>query len=389
MGKDLKGKELGTGLCQRKDGRYSARFTTQNGKRTEKYFFKLNEAKDWLYKQKYLDTLLITGDMTVNEWYEHWIKTFKEGVVADNTTKNYKQRYKYNIKRELGNMKLTDVKQIHCQMIINKMSNNGRYSCGTVELTKITMHAICKGAVESGYITRNPAEGLKFKKNEEDDERRVLTREEEQIFKEYAKDSLYYNAYCLVLETGLRAGEIGGLQWDDINLTKKTLDVRRTLLQEKSKGGFYFGVPKSKKSKRTIPLTKNAISLLSDQLTLQKKLKNRSKHWNDQWDGLVFTTTNGNPVGASTLRMMMVRVVNNINEDRKAECTKGTYQEFEHIYMHALRHTFATRCIERGMQPKSLQKILGHSSVTVTMDTYVHTTDEQMFLEMNKFENAI
>ena len=85
----------------------------------------------------------------------------------------------------------------------------------------------------------------------------------------------------------------------------------------------------------------------------------------------------------------MIRIVGNINFDRQCNSENSPYKEFEHCYMHSLRHTFATRCIENGVQPKTLQKILGHSSLSTTMDLYVHVTDEQMFSEMNKMNNDI
>ena len=389
MGKDLKGKELGVGLSQRKDGRYSAKFTKKNGNRSEKTFTKLTEAREWLSEQKYLDNTIGTGDMLVDDWYNFWIDNYKEGIVADSTTKNYRTRYENSIKKEIGNMKLSEVKQLHCQRILNDMFDNGRYSYGTMELTQITMHAIFKGAIENGYLYRNPAEGLKLKRRTEQEERRVLTRDEQRTFKEYAKGSLYENAFCLVLETGLRAGEVGGLQWDDVDLENKVLYVRRTMLQYAKKGGFHYGLPKTLQSKRKIPLTNEAVSILKNQMVLQRKLKLKSKKWNTDWDGLVFTTINGNPVGASTFRMMMIRIVNNINKDRQCLSEDGTYEEFKHAYMHALRHTFATRCIENGIQPKTLQKILGHSTLTVTMDLYVHVTDEHIFEEIEKMNQEI
>ena len=185
MGKDLKGKELGVGLNQRKDGRYQARFTKKDGKRAEKNFDKITEAREWLSKEKYLDNILNNNNMTVDEWYNYWIENYKEGVVKDNTTKNYRHRYKYIIKNAIGDIKLTDVKQIHCQKILNQMFDSGKYSYGTMELTAITMHAIFKCAVENNYISKNPANNLKIKKRDIDSiERRVLTREEQKIFKE-------------------------------------------------------------------------------------------------------------------------------------------------------------------------------------------------------------
>lgn len=390
MGKDLKGKELGVGLNQRKDGRYQARFTKTNGKRSEKNFVKISEAREWLAREKYLDNNLNECNMTVDEWYHYWIENFKEGIVKDNTTKNYRSRYEKNIKKSLGEMKLTDVKQIHCQKILNNMFNSAKYSYGTMELVAITMHAIFKGAVENEYISRNPADNLKVKRRDNDkEERRVLTIEEQKIFKEYAKPTIYYNAYCLVLETGLRSGEIGGLRWEDIDFDNKFLYVNRTMLQNAKKGGFYYGTPKSKLSKRKIPLTNEAINILSNQKIVQNKLKFDNPNWATEWNGLVFTTINGNPVGSSTFTTMMSRIVARINKDRVVSSIDGKYEEFEHCYMHSLRHTFATRCIEKGIQPKTLQKILGHSTIQVTMDLYVHVTDEHLADEIEKLNMAI
>jgi len=384
MGKDLKGKDIGVGLTQRKDGRYSAKFTKSNGKRQEKYFNKLRDAKEWLAEQRYLDSCVNTGNMTVDEWYDFWIKNYKEGIVKDNTVKNYRNRYKQNIKPAIGNYKLDAVRQIQCQLILNEMVDCG-YSVGSIELTQITLHAIFQGAVDNQYLIRNPADGLKIKKQSTKEERRVLTVDEEKVFKEYAKDTMYANAYFLVLQTGLRVGEIGGLKWEDIDFENKILHVNRTLLQDKAKGGFYFGTPKTSTSKRAIPLTDDAINLLRDQQHKQFKLRAKSKTWNIQWDGLVFTTINGNPVGYATFRKLMIGIVNNINLDRKIE--SPNYEKFEHVYMHSLRHTFATRCIERGVKPKVLQKFLGHSNLSTTMDLYVHVTEEVMHDEIDKIAN--
>lgn len=388
MGKDLQGKELGMGLSQRKDGRYQARFTKSNEKRAEKNFKKLTEARSWLEEQKYLDRVFETGDdMLVDDWYNFWIENYKEGIVAYNTTKNYKSRYHANIKPAIGKMKLSDVRQSHCQKILNTMFDSGKYAQGTIELTQITMHALFDGAVENRYIVTNPASKLKLKtRSPEQEERRVLSRDEQRIFKQYSQHALYYNAYCLVLETGLRVGEIGGLQWSDINFEDKTMYVQRTILQKK--GGFYFGVTKSKLSTRIIPLTNEAINILHEQQILQKKLQLRSTCWQHQWDGLVFTTINGNPVGGSTFRNMMARIIRNINIDRELE-NPDNFVEFKDCTMHSLRHTFATRCIENGVNPKTLQKILGHSTIQVTMDLYVHVVDDYMFSEIEKMNVSI
>lgn len=384
MGKDLKGKQLGTGLSQRKDGRYQARLTTNNGKRIEKNFTKLADAKEWLMSQKYTKHILTTNDLTVDQWYNFWMSNYKIDIVRDNTADQYRSRYQFNIKDAIGKMKLADVKPIHCQRLLNQMFDCGKYSHGTINLVKVTMHDMFKYAVENEYILKNPADNLKMKPVAKA-ERRVLSREEQKTFKQYAENTLYSNAYCLVLETGLRVGEVGGLQWGDIDFEQRTMMVKRTLLQDSAKGGFYFGSPKTKNSIRTIPLTMEAVKILESQQALQQKLRAKSTNWSTEWDTLVFTTRNGNPVSASTLRMMMVRIVKNINFDRKY----NHEAEFPHCYMHALRHTFATRCIEQGIQPKTLQKILGHSNINTTMDLYVHVTHDQLLTEIQKMDSIV
>ncbi len=385
MGKDLRGKELGTGLSQRKDGRYQARFTRYNGNRAEKNFIKLSEAKSWLNEQRHMDNMLFNGDITVDEWYEYWISNLKSGIVKDNTVRNYKNRYKTNIRNKIGNLKLVDVRQLHCQEVLNDMFDE--YANGSIKLTRITMYDLFQCAVDNNYIFKNPANGLKEKLHDGNLEPRVLTRDEQDVFKKYVQHSVHSNAFLLVLETGLRSGEVGGLMWDDIDFENKFLYVKRTMLYCIKEKGFSTDTPKTKSSKRKIPLTQEAIRILNEQKITQKKLRLNCKKWHDEWDGLVFTTRTGMPVISTSFVDSIDRIVNAINMDRRCNSEDGTYDEFERMVMHTLRHTFATRAIENGVEPKVLQKILGHASLATTMNLYVHVTDEKSTLEMMKMEN--
>lgn len=392
MGKDLKGKELGVGLTQRKDGKYSAKFTPKNGGgRKEKYFKKITDARKWLNDAKYEDehSIYFDTDVTVDEWYQYWIEHCKADKVRDNTEKNYRTRYKYNIQSQIGYLKLNKVKVTNCQKILDDMYDDG-YATGTIEQTKITLHAMFDAAVDAEYIGKNPVSKTVQCKVRDKAEARFLSVSEQEDFLVYSAQKMYDTAYRLVLRTGLRAGEIGGLRWSDIDFNNKVLSVNRTLLQDKKKGGFYFGEPKSKESKRKIPLSKKGIAILREQKILQMKNRMKSNRWSDNadWADLVFTTVNGHPVGASTFNTMIKRIINNINADRKinAEINNKTFVEFKKFSMHSLRHTFATRCIEAGMKPKVLQKILGHSTIQVTMDMYVHVMDEELEKEIQKVE---
>lgn len=387
MGKDLRGKELGVGLNQRKDGRYQARFTKSNGKRVEKKFNKITEAREWLSEEKYKDSHLHSNDssMRVDDWFNFWIDNYKKGIVKYNTEKNYRNRYQNNIKPKIGNMCLNEVKQLDCQNIINKMYESCVYSHGTIELTSITLHAIFKDAVENELINRNPADNLKLRESESE-ERRVLTSTEEKTLLEYCKNNMYYNLFLLILETGLRCGEVGGLQWNDIDFENKYIKVERALHYRGDLNKFIIGSVKTKQSKRKIPLTDIAIECLNNQRNLVKRMAYDNPKWDKEWDEYVFRSQNGKPVGNGVLNTSLSRVVKNINKDRIAE---DNYKEFKNCTVHSLRHTFATRCIEKGVQPKTLQKILGHSSIQTTMDLYVHVTDDYMTEELNKMNVAI
>ena len=128
MGKNLKGKELGVGISQRKDERYSARFVTSCGKRVEKYFDFYQDARRWLAEARLLDergseTPASVGTM-VNDWFNYWMVNIKEKTVRPNTSRNYRERYRQNIKNRIGGMLLCDVKPMHCQVVLNDMVDN-------------------------------------------------------------------------------------------------------------------------------------------------------------------------------------------------------------------------------------------------------------------------
>lgn len=390
MGKDLKGKELGQGLSQRKDGLYSARVVV-NGKRIEKYFKNITEARKYLVTIKYENehNILQSNNCTVNEWFYKWVNIYKKDTVKDATYKNYVNSFEKHIKSKIGFMLLQEVKQIYCQEILNEMYDKN-FAYGTMILVRITMHALFDGAVSEELIYKNPVTKNVKCRQRETEEKRVLTLSEQKEFVKYAEKSIYFNAYQLALNTGLRSGEIGGLRWSDIDYDKKIVFINRTLLFDKNKGGFYFGSPKSKDSKRGVPLTNTVVDLLNSQKILQFKLRGNSNNWNDNelYKDLVFTSINGNPCGHSTFNNNIMRIITNINKDRRtiSLLNNENFIEFNPISMHTLRHTFATRCIECGVKPKNLQKILGHSSISVTMDLYVHALDEDNSKEMKKFE---
>ena len=133
MGKSLKGKELGKGIGQRKDGLYYARCTDKAGKRLEKCFQNLRDAQNWQKEQQfhqlYPSIKPKPVPMTVNAWETFWRENLLTGLAA-NTIRNYRERYEKNVKPILGDMLLTDVKPMHCKTVLNSM--NASYAGSTI-----------------------------------------------------------------------------------------------------------------------------------------------------------------------------------------------------------------------------------------------------------------
>ena len=367
MGKDLKGKEIGEGITQRKDGRYSARFRNRAGKRIEKYFDKVHEAKKWLADAKYEDShgnIYASSSMTFDTWFNFWLKN-REKAIRDTTYRIYKNCYISRIKEYIGDMPLSDIKPLHCQNLVNGLV--GDYSYNTICDTISIVRSVFESAIENRLIDFNPMlKSIKCKDSGLPEEPRVLTVGEEQAFLNAARSYSYNADWRFVLQTGIRCGELMGLKWDDIDMDCGIMTVQRTMSE--LKGKLLIHPPKSKAGYRSIPLTEEAC------LILREVKKRKRKVASIEYRDFIFTNRNGIPV-----------VNNHYNESLKCVSKRAG---IEPLTMHTLRHTFATRCIEAGMNPKTLQKIMGHSSLSMTMNLYVHVSTDTIKAEMEKFEQA-
>ena len=374
MGKSLSGKELGKGITQRKNGLYEAKFINRFGKRQTLYGKTVTEITRKLREAQYLDEKQINvadSKMTLDEWFEIWITTCKKN--CRNTTKRtYTNQYN-RIREELGWRRLTSLNLVTIQQAFNILeSDASREACRAVLVD------ILNRAVESDLIMKNAALGVNTKIDGKlKEERRILSEaQSELLLKAIPANRYMYALVMLALNTGMRIGEILGLCWDCVDFQAGNIHIKRTLIYLPNNGEaiYEFHIPKTAAGTRTIPMTKEVKGIL-----LQQKLRqNRINHFHPPVPGfedLVFTSKTNRPIHETNVRKQLYYYADLVNEE---------YPEagMERFSAHCLRHTFATWCIAKGMKPKVLQKILGHTSLQMTMDLYCHVEDETIRDEM-------
>ena len=372
MGKDLRGKELGVGISQRKDGMYTGRFTTRSGKRKQRYFHKLQECRAWMADAQFEDehgSVLFSDSPTADAWFEYWINEVKGDNIRLTTKGTYRKYWKNNISPLIGKMELKDITPMHCQRILNHL--NERHKMSTIRTHRTFMWSVFECAVENDLIEKNPVrKSVRATGGEKTEGREALTVEEQKVFLLGAEKSLYYNGYAFVLQTGIRVGELIALKWSDVDFKNRKLQIRRSA-SEIPKQGFVIGEPKTESGYRDIPLTEEAISILYR----QREKNSKNKIIPIQYADYIFLNRNGSLIQRSAY-----------NQGINTICSRLGMRKFS---IHILRHTFATRCIENGMRPKTLQTILGHSKIEVTMNLYVHVTEDSKADEMELIEGNL
>lgn len=387
MGKDLKGKELGRGLSQRPDGRYMGRAQVE-GKPIVLYGWKVKELKKELVKavdDLKRSNLLPEEDgtgITLSEWFEEWYSKYKAPTLKDGGSPAYKRKFLNYYGVRIGSKYLSDIRQLHVQTAIADMVESGRSSKSIREATGILQNCI-EAAMANGLMRINPVVGTIVPKCEKV-ERRVLTVEEQKIFLDYLAQNKnwYEELYKFMLLTGLRIGEVGGLQWEDIDFSNRFIYVKRTLSYqyEDGKKTMRLTSPKTENSVRKVPFFGETQKILEQQF---EKVKRRKKDLGDRWrkpeemGNLVFLTSMGSPIGRYNIESDMRYITQQINDIFRTEAlySGGIPKKFEKIHPHALRHTFATRCFEKGMTPRTVQEIMGHANYNTTV-SYTHVLDD-------------
>ena len=293
-----------------------------------------------------------------------------------------------NIQPVIGSMRLCDVNPMHCKIILNRME--ATYAGSTIRQAYITMGTMFRTAVMNDMLTKHPMNGVRYTKPVRAvDDIKFLTVKEQEKFLEVAKHSHNYKQNVLLLETGLRSSEMIRLTWDAIDWKKRTLTVSKALEYRHGEGIWRAGPPKTASSYRTISLTTRAYDVLKscyDERHTRKEseLLSQILEYVDRRTGQT-----------KYLCMRDLEFINYRTDEPSKNSSYDTHlyklcdeANIKRFCMHALRHTYATRAIERGVMPKILQRLLGHSSIKTTMDRYVHVTDASLTIAIQQFEQA-
>lgn len=367
----------GENIYKRKDGRWEGRFIKardREGKAIYGYVY----AKTYREVRQKLSQAVVsapichgntssTFENVAQEWYESQKMLLK--VSTQNKYMNLLDSY---ILPEFSGLKLIQITEkglsSYCDMLL---TNGGKRKKGlspkTVNDILSVIRSILKFARSNGYYVNCEVKPVTKKKSVQ--EMRVLSRNEQTQLCQYLYDNLdLYNLGILIcLFTGLRIGEICALQWSDISLSEHTIRVKQTLQRVQVRSAVnqrtrvILTPPKSSCSIRTIPLPDQLYELL--------------QLMNPPCEGYLLTGSTESYVEPRTMQYRFQRVLKNAS--------------IQSANFHALRHTFATRCIELGFDVKSLSEILGHATVNITMNRYVHPSMELKKQNMQRLSELI
>jgi len=293
--------------------------------------------------------------LTVGEWMKTWLKDYKSLNLKQRTYDTYETQINTHIIPEIGKIELKELNASQLQRFYNiKFNNDKGLSPATIRKIHSIIQAALKQACLNGLISKNASVGVVLPRLEQK-KIKVFSREEEKLFFEAAKGFELYNAFLLCCDTGMRMGEVLALTYDDIDFKGETVNVNKNIMyvkdREGSTGNNYVLIvqdtPKTKASIRKIPLTQIALKML-------KELKLKA----EPNCNLVFPSRNNTYINPRNFERTFQTIIDKAG--------------IEKCNTHTLRHTFATKCFEKGIQVKIVSKWLGHSKISHTLDIYTH-----------------
>ena len=322
--------------------------------------------------------------MSVYRLCEEYIK-IRTPLVRHNTAVNYRTSMRIIAMYSFGQMRIRDVTRAKARLFLSSLQNEEGYRYSTIQNLRGILRPAFEQAVEDELIRYNPFD-FELKSVVKNDTVRgdALSSEELRTFLGYVRDSgvfgKYYDMFYLQFHTGLRVSELCGLTEQDLNFEEHYLNITRQLLR-KGTMELYLGPPKSRAGVRKVPMTPDV------EKCLRHILKNRPQHAEEfivssedgtmHASGFLFYDRNGMPVVAQTVESHYRAAAAALREDIPNATKKA-------ITSHVARHTYCSLRVKEGMQPVTLQKIMGHSSIRTTLGWYTHLTEREVVEETLK-----
>lgn len=364
------------------DKRYSYRWTDSLGKRHSVYAKNLDQlrAKEAEIAKDIMDCIRPeSNSVTLNDIFEIW-KDTKRGL-KETTVRSYWYTYNQYIKSSLGRKLISSIKKSDIKRFYNDLIDKRGLGINTINRIQVVLHQVFSVAVDDCYIRSNPSNGtvsdLKRSKGLTVKKRKALTLEEEKMFLDFVKSSTrfsrWYPIFTVMLDTGMRVGEVTGLRWEDVDFDNNAIRVNHALVYSpNSDGKFVFTIsdPKTEASVRDIPMTRAVRDILQRESVMRVEDTE-----------FIFTNRAGNPHYQTALNDAINNIVRSCNE-------KCGYCALPHFSCHTLRHTFATRMCERGVNMKVIQDVLGHTDISITMNIYTDATDNMKQRAFQEFDDA-
>ncbi|QIN83689.1 tyrosine-type recombinase/integrase [Rubrobacter tropicus] len=351
---------MGKGIKRRKDGRYEAKYSVETdtgtkrrsiyGKSREEVAVKLakaiEDAKDQTPKVK-------PTELTIKEFLEGLHDQTVRHAVKRRTYESYRCIVGRHIVPAIGNVKLRELSTRNVQDFYGALLNRG-LSAKTVTNVHTLLRRALKQAIDWELITRNACEGVSLPRRESP-EVNPLNRQQAKALLEASKSDRLHALYVLAISTGMRQGELLGLYWSDIDLDNRMVRVRRALV---TGYGQTYESTKTKRSRRSIALT----TIATEALIAHKDRMSDEGH-SVEGDSPVFVNKVGRHLHPKNFMDRSFKP--NL---RKARIPDTTFHA-------ATRHTAASLMLTKGVHPKVVQEMLGHATITITLDTYSHLLD--------------
>lgn len=383
--KDTKGRVLNKGEIQRKDGSYMYRYTDITGERLTIYAPDLNTLREREKKVTINNIIGVSGNKspTLNDMIGKSLE-IKKSILSISTLYNYECYWKKHIKDEIGKYKVADIKKTDMLLFMSKKKQSG-LSVGALKILLKIINPALTLAVDDHLIFKNPATGCLRDFREETEKKYALTYEQEKEFLERVeiRKPAMYCLFSILLNTGMRIGELCGLTWNDVDFYKKEISINHQFAKRQINGKFTSycsSTTKTPAGMRTIYMNDKIYKLFREQQKVWLAVPNKNPDYevNGFKDFIFLSRRTGEPFYEYTVNKAMKRI-EEMNSEREIQ--------LPHITPHILRHTFSTRLAEAGIDIKVAQAILGHSDIKTTIKIYNHADPERIKREFVRLDN--